>query len=285
MCLLVLAWNIHPRYRLVIAANRDEFHDRAAAPLAWWVDRPDILAGRDLRSGGTWMGVSRSGRFGVVTNYRELEPPPSPDAPSRGDLVTGFLTSDRPPSTYLEALRGRAARYAGFSLLVGDARELYYFTNRNGRPATLLAPGLYGLSNHLLDSPWPKLLRTRQALARLVAYDELEPDRVFALLADREPAAEEEVPDTGLPRDWERALSAPFVAHGRYGTRASTLLLIEHAGRVTLHERRFDATGELTGATRQQFDSGADRGGWVGHAVEDVSRPCALHEKFGTSPE
>ena len=285
MCLLVLAWNIHPRYRLVIAANRDEFHDRAAAPLAWWVDRPDILAGRDLRGGGTWMGVSRSGRFGVVTNYRELEPPPSSDAPSRGDLVTGFLASGQPAASCLEALRGRAGRYAGFSLLVGDARELHYFTNRNGQPATPLAPGTYGLSNHLLDSPWPKLLRARQALARLVTDDGLEPDRLFALLADREPAAEDEVPDTGLPRDWERALSAPFVAHGRYGTRASTLLLIEHSGRVTMHERRFDATGELTGATRQQFDSSADRGGWVGHAAEDVSRRYALHEKLDTSLE
>ena len=285
MCLLVLAWNMHPRYRVVIAANRDEFHDRAAAPLAWWVDRPYTLAGRDLRGGGTWMGVSRSGRFGVVTNYRELEPPPSTHAPSRGDLVTGFLACGRPAASYLEALRGRAGRYAGFSLLVGDARELYYFTNRNGRSGTPLAPGIYGLSNHLLDSPWPKLLRARQTLARLVADDDLEPHRLFALLADREPAAEDEVPDTGLPRDWERAISAPFVAHGRYGTRASTLLLIEHAGRVTMHERRFDAAGELTGATRRQFDSGAEDGGRVGHAAEELSRRCALHEKFGTSPE
>ncbi|HET7202222.1 MAG TPA: NRDE family protein [Steroidobacteraceae bacterium] len=281
----MLAWKTHPRYRLVIAANRDEFHDRPSAPLGWWLDEPDVLAGRDLRGGGTWMGVSRSGRFGVVTNYRDLEPPPSPDAPSRGELVTGFLADEVSPERYLDALRGRAVRYAGFSLLVGDARTLRYFTNRNGQPAAALAPGTYGLSNHLLDSPWPKLLRTRQALANLVAQDDLEPDRLFALLADREPAAEEEIPDTGLPPDWERALSAPFVAHGRYGTRSSTLLLVEHDGRSTMHERRFDAAGELTGATRMQFDSEAVPARWVDHDGEGAAQTNALHEKLDASPE
>lgn len=285
MCLLVLAWKTHPRYRLVIAANRDEFHDRPSAPLGWWLDEPDILAGRDLRGGGTWMGVSRSGRFGVVTNYRDLEPPPSADAPSRGELVTRFLLDDGSPESCLDDLRARAARYAGFSLLVGDSRELYYFTNRNGQAAIALAPGTYGLSNHLLDSPWPKLLRTRQALANLVAQDDLGPDSLFALLADREPALDEEIPDSGLPPDWERALSAPFVAHGTYGTRSSTLLLVEHDGRSTMHERRFDAAGKLTGATRLRFDSEDVPGRWVDHECEGAAETNALHEKFDASPE
>ena len=182
MCLLVLAWNVHPRYRLVLAANRDEFHDRPAAPLGWWQDAKGIVAGRDLRGSGTWMGAARSGRFGVVTNFRDLEPPPTPDAPSRGELVPGFLADTTSPQRYLDELRGHAARYAGFNLLVGDADALHYYANRNGVTSTQLTPGVYGLSNHLLDSPWPKVLRTRERLGGLARRDALEADRLFELL-------------------------------------------------------------------------------------------------------
>jgi uncharacterized protein with NRDE domain len=260
MCLLVFAWNLHSRYRLVVAANRDEFHDRPAAPLAWWQDVPGVLAGRDLRGGGTWMGVSRTGRFGVLTNYRDLEPPPAPDAPSRGELVTRFLAGSTAAQDWLDALRPGAARYAGFNLLVGMHDGLHYFSNRNGGVPQPLSPGLYGLSNHLLDSPWPKLLRARERLRDLVTTDRVNPDSLFALLADRTPADPAAMPATGLPPDWERALSAPFVVHGRYGTRCSTVLLVERDGRTTMLERRFDAAGNQTGASRLQFaadDSGA----------------------------
>jgi uncharacterized protein with NRDE domain len=284
MCLLVLAWNTHPRFRLVIAANRDEFHERPSAPLAWWNDNARVLAGRDLRVGGTWMGAARSGRFGVVTNYRDLEPAPAPDAPSRGELVTRFLLGSDSPREYLDELRGRASRYAGFSLLVGRARALHYFSNRDGLEARALAPGIYGLSNHLLDSPWPKLQRTRRRLAELVDRDLLEPDPLFAMLADREPANEDEIPDTGLPPDWERALSAPFVVHGRYGTRCSTLLLVEQGGRTSMHERRFDASGTLTGATRLQFDSVDTPEPASGREDEWVAESHALHEKSDAPP-
>lgn len=247
MCLLVLAWNSDPRYRLIVAANRDEFHDRPAAPLDWWPDAPDVLAGRDLRGAGTWMGVSRSGRFGVVTNFRELERAPA-DAPSRGRLVTGFLTATSSPREYLEQLGPEASRYAGFNLLVGGAGELHYFCNRNGAEPRPLAAGIYGLSNHWLDSPWPKLLLTRARLSRLVGSDAIEASSLFELLADRTPADLDETPDTGLPPDWERALSAPFVVHERYGTRCSTVLLAEHSGRTTMFERRFDPLGRVVGA-------------------------------------
>lgn len=288
MCLLVLAWKSHPRYRLIVAANRDEFHDRPAAPLAWWQDEPRILAGRDLRGSGTWMGVARSGRFGIVTNFRDLEAPPAPGAPSRGDLVTRFLTGATSPKEYLDDLRGRAGRYSGFNLLLGGPRALYYFTNRNGHAARLLPAGIYGLSNHWLDSPWPKLLRTRARLSELVMGDPVQPAALFDLLADRAPADTDEIPDTGLPPDWERALSAPFVVHERYGTRCSTLLLVERNGHTTMLERRFDEAGALTGSSRVAFDSMDVPERWVDNDdAQDAALQAtrALHESFDTSAE
>jgi uncharacterized protein with NRDE domain len=288
MCLLVVAWKSHPRYRLILAANRDEFHERPAAALAWWQDEPRILAGRDLRGSGTWMGVARSGRFGTVTNFRDLEAPPAPDAPSRGDLVTRFLTGATSPKEYLDDLRGRAPRYAGFNLLLGGPRALYYFTNRNGLDARLLPAGIYGLSNHRLDSPWPKLMRTRSRLSELVRDDRVESAALFDLLADRAPADPDEIPDTGLPPDWERALSAPFVVHDRYGTRCSTLLLVERNGHTTMLERRFDESGALTGSSRMAFDSMDVPERWLDNedaqdaGLQDTS---ALHRSFDTSAE
>ncbi len=255
MCLLVLAWQTHPRYRLLVAANRDEFHDRPSAPLGWWADDPRILAGRDLRGSGTWMGAARSGSYGIVTNFRELERP-APDAPSRGDLVTRFLTGTASPQDYLDDLHQHATRYAGFNLLLGGPRSLHYYSNRGGFEARPLQPGIHGLSNHWLDSPWPKLLRTRRGLSERIAADDVTPAALFALLADRRPADPDETPDTGLPAEWERALSSPFVVHERYGTRCSTVLLVEPDGRTTMCERRFDEAGHATGATRLEFASG-----------------------------
>jgi uncharacterized protein with NRDE domain len=254
MCLLVFAWNCHPRYQLILAANRDEFHERPALPLAWWPDEPRILAGRDLRGSGTWMGASRQGRFGVVTNFREFERPLA-DAPSRGELVTRFLSGAPSPSEYLSDLGRRAARYAGFNLLLGGRQSLHYFSNRDDGEARPLADGVYGLSNHRLDSPWPKLLRTRSQLSALVEADRVAADSLFELLADRTPAAPEEMPDSGLAPEWERALSSPFVLHERYGTRCSTVLLVEHDGHTVMLERRFDERGIATGASRLAFDA------------------------------
>jgi uncharacterized protein with NRDE domain len=256
MCLLVFAWKSHPRYRLVMAANRDEFHDRPAAPLGEWQDARGVLAGRDLRSGGTWMGAARPGRYAVVTNFRELEQPAA-GAPSRGALVHRFLAGTATPSDYCSGLREHAGEYAGFNLLAGDLDTLHYYSNRNGQSSRPLDAGVFGLSNHWLDSPWPKLLRSRARLAELVATDRIAPDSLFELLADREPADPDETPDTGLPPDWERALSSPFVRHDRYGTRCSTVLLVGHDGQTTLIERRFDADGALTGASRLAFQGAA----------------------------
>lgn len=253
MCLLVIAWRTHPQYRLVVAANRDEFHDRPTASLAWWNDDPRILAGRDLRADGTWLGVTRAGRFGIITNFRDLESPPAPDAPSRGGLVPRFLAERGTTSAFLEQLGSEAGRLAGFSLLLGDADELHYYSNRGEARSRSLSPGVYGLSNHALDTPWPKLVRTRQRFAQAIGNGDPAAGELFDILGDREPAPYESHPDTGLPPDWERALSAPFVVHERYGTRCSTVVITDGSGRTAVHERRFDAKGAQTGATRMEF--------------------------------
>lgn len=282
MCLLVLAWKSHPRYRLILAGNRDEFHDRAAAALNWWQDDPRILGGRDLKAGGTWLGVARSGRFGIVTNYRDLQAPIE-GAPSRGNLVPRFLTGATSPKEFLDDLRGAALRYSGFNLLVGGTRALYYFSNRGTKAPTALAPGVYGLSNHLLDTPWPKLARTRSRFATLLAEPELQADDLFAMLADREQAPVDNLPSTGLPPDWERVVSAPFIVNERYGTRCSTLLLVERTGRTVLHERRFDAAGVQTGTTRFEFTSAEVPEVWF--EAEDPNAGAAVDTSFDSSPE
>ncbi|MCJ7451811.1 MAG: NRDE family protein [Steroidobacteraceae bacterium] len=254
MCLLVLAWMKHPRYRLVVAANRDEFHERPAAPLAWWGDGVAMLSGRDLAAGGTWTGVDRAGRFGAVTNFREPNQAASPGTPSRGMLVPRFLAGDMAPADFIERLGESAAEFAGFNLIVGGSRSLLYFSNRSADVPRQLQPGVYGLSNHELDSPWPKLTRARERLAAEIDRSgEPEVAALFDLLADRRPADDQVLPGKGLPEDLERAISAPFVQHPRYGTRCSTVLLAGHDGRVVTAERRFDAAGRLTGATRIEF--------------------------------
>ena len=262
MCLLVLAWQAHPRYRLIVAANRDEFHDRPADALGKWtagaggVPR-EILAGRDLQAGGTWLGLDRARRVGIVTNYRDLQRS-APGAPSRGELIPRYLTGDACAGAFVEALEPAAVRYAGFNLLVSDTDALWYASNRAERFARVLPPGVYGLSNHLLDTPWPKLARVRRAFhAWLDATPEPDPEALLAMLADRTPAADHEpLPETGLSFEWERTLSAPFVLNREYGTRCSTVLLLAPGGRLALTERRFDCTGAVTGQSEVRLAPG-----------------------------
>lgn len=284
MCLLVIAWKTHPRYRLVVAANRDEFHDRPAAPLNWWQDDARILAPRDLKASGTWLGVARSGRFGMVTNFRDLQAP-AEYSPSRGSLVPRFLTGATSPKEFLDDLRGAAPRYSGFNLLVGGPRALYYYSNRGTAAPQSLPPGIYGVSNHLLDTPWPKLTRTRQRLIELLKQPEVMADALFGILADRTRTADAQLPRTGLPLDWERAVSAPFIVNDRYGTRSSSVLLVERTGRTVLHERRFDPEGTQTGVTRFEFKSADIPEAWF--AAEDPDDPIASEpvSGFDTSPE
>jgi uncharacterized protein with NRDE domain len=252
MCLLVLAWNAHPRYRLVIAANRDEYHDRPAAALAHWPSPPDILAGRDLRAGGTWLGIDRHRRFGVVTNFRDRLRG-SPQAPSRGDLIPRYLAGEAHPQDYLEALEPSAANYGGFNLLLADAQSLWYASNRSSPFARALSAGVHGLSNERLDTPWPKLRRVRRGFeAWLRDGPAAEGGELFALLGDREPAIDEGT----VPGEWDRILSSPFVLNESYGTRCSTILAMEPAGACYLAERRFDRGGVCTGETQYRLAPG-----------------------------
>jgi uncharacterized protein with NRDE domain len=254
MCLLVLAWRVHPRYRLVVAANRDEYHDRPTAPLGKWPEPHDLLAGRDLRAGGTWLGLDRQHRFGAVTNFRELQRPRR-SAPSRGRLVPAWLGQDELPEAFLARLETDAPGYSGFNLLISDTDRLWYASNRLDRFARPLPPGVYGLSNEFLDTPWPKLRRVRERFEAWLTATSVDPVAdLFSLLADREPA--EETPHMGLPSEWERALSAPFVIHPTYGTRSTTVLLLEPTGTAVMAERRFEASGATSGETELHLNAG-----------------------------
>lgn len=248
MCLLVFSWQPGSDLPLVLAGNRDEFHDRPAAAADWW-DEP-IVGGRDLRAGGTWLACHRDGRFAVVTNYRE--PMAEGRGPrSRGELVNRYLQGGLDPAACAAELAADAARYGGFNLLLGNPRAVVYLSNR-GRGPESLEPGVYGLSNHLLDTPWPKLERTRKRFLRLLAQGAPTP-ALMEMLSDREPAAAEELPDTGIGPEWERLLSAPFIVSPHYGTRCSTVLRLSGDGRMELTERRFDPAGDCSGESTFHF--------------------------------
>ena len=249
MCLALVALDVHPRYALVIAANRDEFHARAAEPAHWWPE--GILAGRDRVAGGTWFGVTREGRWALVTNFREGIPR-DPSAPSRGALVSRALLEDTPPLVCAAAIAQEGDRYHGFNLLVGREKLAAYTSNR-ASGAIGLTCGIHGLSNHLLDTPWPKVRRSK---ARLKTWLDAKDDSVaplFELLADRTPAQDAALPITGVSRTWERLLSSPFIASPDYGTRCSTVLTIGHDGAACFVERSFDARGVLAGELAHEF--------------------------------
>jgi len=262
MCLLMIAWQVHPQYRLVVAANRDEYHERPAAPLAKWPPPSQLIAGRDLRAGGTWLGIDRERRFGVVTNFRELQLP-KPGAPSRGELIPAYLgasgnSGPRRAGEFLAALEPHAGRYSGFNLLLTDEDSLWYGSNRTTPFARPLAPGVYGLSNELLDTPWPKLQRVRRGFESWLHGEQpAGAASLFALLADRT-QAQEVVPghSGGLPPEWARVLSAPFVVHPQYGTRCSTVVLLRPEGELYIAERRFDPAGSLAGESEFALHSG-----------------------------
>jgi len=260
MCLLVLAWRCHPRYRLVLAANRDEYHARPAAGLAPWADAPRIVGGRDLQASGAWLAVDDVGRFGVVTNFREFGRRRR-SAPSRGGLIPAYLSGDRAPGDWFRSLETDAPGYAGFNLLLGDARSLWYASNRADAFARELGPGIYGLSNEFLDTPWPKLVRVRAGFRALLDSPTAADERalaagLLAMLADREPAAADQLPAGDLSPEWARKLSAPFVLDPTYGTRCSTILTITNGGTLSIIERRFGADGDQTAEAERVLNVG-----------------------------
>jgi len=252
MCLLVVAYDMHPDYRLVLVGHRDEFHARPTAELGWWPDRPQVLAGRDLAAGGTWLGVGRDGRVGVVTNVRGRDAV-VPGAPSRGELIPAFLAADGPAATHAGSLATRAGGYSGFNFLAFDGTRLSYVTNRPVPATATLAAGIYGLSNAQLDSPWPKVGLARSRVADVLSSRRVVPESLFRAIDDRTPAADAELPDTGIGLEWERLLSAPFIVNPDYGTRCTTLVLVGHDGQVRVEERRHAPSGETTGRTVVAF--------------------------------
>jgi uncharacterized protein with NRDE domain len=252
MCLIVVGWRLREDYPLMLAANRDEFFARPAAPAAFWQDHGEILAGRDLLQGGTWLGLTRSGRLAAVTNFRDGRRARLGGL-SRGWLVRDYLLSEQEPDRFLALVRAGADQYDGFNLIAGTQRGLFHYSNR-GTQITPLPEGVHGLSNHLLNTAWPKVERARQGVGALVdsPADTL-PEALFALLAERTPAPDDALPDTGIGLEWERLLSTAFIRSSDYGTRCSTVLLVDRAGRARFEERSFASDGTILAHRRHDL--------------------------------
>ena len=236
MCTLLFAYDVDPGHRLVVAANRDEYYGRPTAPLSRWSDRQSVIAGRDLEGGGTWMGLTRSGRWAALTNVRI--PGEAPGARSRGELVVDFLEGAGGGSamSYLQALSRGEDVYGGFNLVVADPSGVYYWSNRAGAPPSAVAPGIHGISNAGLDTPWPKVERGKAALAAMIERGAVTTENLLELLSDRQGYADAALPDTGVGIVVERALAPLLVAMPGYGTRSSTALLVGRDRRASISE-------------------------------------------------
>jgi uncharacterized protein with NRDE domain len=249
MCLVVLSLRQHGEYPLILAANRDEFHARPTQDAGWWPDRPDIVGGRDLQAGGTWLAAHRNGRFATVTNFRDAQAP-EPDKRSRGELVTGFLESELSPENYLETIDEEA--YAGFNLIAGTLADVVYLSNRE-HGNRVLGPGTYGLSNALLDGPWDKVERSKRKLRGLLDDNAVNETTLLRLMNDRNRGPVDEAEKGRLDFDTAHAITAPFIVQPVYGTRCTTVLLADRNGNWHVTERRFDAHGTATGESRLSF--------------------------------
>lgn len=226
MCLILFAYKVHPTYKLMVAANRDEFYQRPTAPVHYWKENPDILAGRDLEKMGTWMGITKSGRFAALTNYRDPKEV-TEGKRSRGELVANALQYQGDMKEYMQSLVSNNDWYPGYNLLAGDGDELYYYSNV-GQKLIKVAPGIYGVSNHLLNSDWPKVQIGKEGLTAIINSkheDYVEPLLTLLLKADQAP--DEKLPQTGVSLEWERMLSPMFIKSEHYGTRSSTVLLMD----------------------------------------------------------
>lgn len=266
MCLILFAWKSHPDYPLVVAANRDEFYDRDTQGMAWWDNHPEVLAGKDradvLGSPGTWLGFTKAGRFAALTNVRAPSEK-NPDARTRGEISLQYLTGKHKPHDFIQENAKQFEQYNGFNLLMADLSDpadaqMHWVSNRlmmghNIRPRKVfpeqpLSPGVYGLSNAMLDTPWPKVNHRVSAFAQTLAMDSGElknTDHYLRILADTHEARSQELPNTGVNKEWEKALSAAFIKTPSYGTRSSTILRVRKDGNFEMVERRFDANGTI----------------------------------------
>ena len=238
MCLIFVSQNNHPNYKLIVAANRDEFYARETAPAEFWPDYPHLLGGRDLEAGGTWMGMARNGKIAMITNYRDLKNI-LPSAPSRGHLVSEFLIGNVSAEAHLKEIENSGKRYNGFSLLAGSVDVLWYYSNY-GNGVKRLNQGFFGLSNHLLDTPWPKVVRGKERLKPLLQKPVIDPDELFEFLYDEKIATDDKLPDTGIGLERERALSSMFIKTPNYGSRCSTVVMVDKKNHVTFTERVYD---------------------------------------------
>ena len=249
MCLIFLAINKHPKYKLIVAANRDEFYKRKTAAADFWEDDPEILGGRDLEAGGSWMAMNRSGKISMVTNYRDFHNLKTV-APSRGHLVTDFLMNGSDVESYLKGIEPTAKEYNGFNLIVGDHTKMGYLSNYK-EGIEILSDGIYGLSNGLLDSNWPKVNRGKENFTQLLNED-IVADTLFEMLRNEDRSPDDLLPNTGLDIERERAVSSMFIKSPGYGTRCSTVVLIDYQNQVEYTERVYDLN--TFDFTTQTFD-------------------------------
>lgn len=252
MCLIVFAYKVLPGHPLVLAGNRDEFYNRPAEPAHMWDTSPGIIAGKDLKAGGTWLGISMTGRFAALTNYRKIDEIKE-NAPSRGNIIKDFLVSDETPQHYLHSLQETAGNYNGFNLIAGTAETLWYINNKT-KKAEEVKPGFHAISNAFLDTPWPKTEDALRAFKKTILTIGVEEEPVFSILMADKTYPENKLPETGLTRELEKAVSAIFIKTEGYGTRCSTMVTISNDGRYTLTERTFKpGTQEVEGDVSHSF--------------------------------
>lgn len=253
MCLIIFSWKNHPKYPLILAANRDEFYNRKTRPAQFWEEKPGILAGKDLEAGGTWMGISKTGRIAMITNYRDLSNI-RPDAPSRGKLVLNYLTSEEKSKEYLTPFEKPGNPFNGYNLIVGNPEELFYQSNYSEKGIEKIPTGVHGLSNALLNTPWPKLELGKKKLQNIIKADDIDPESLFTMMYNDHCFPDKELPDTGIGIEKEKMLSSMFIKSPNYGSRCSTVLLIDLHGNAIFVERTYNPTDFSYKEVRFQFN-------------------------------
>jgi uncharacterized protein with NRDE domain len=249
MCLILFSFQRHAKYPLILAGNRDEFYEREAQQAHFWESDPSLLAGKDLRAGGTWLGVSEKGEFGAVTNYRDLRNPINGER-SRGEIIPEFLTQNGSAKEKLKQVKANYAKYSGFNLLAGSAGELYYLNNIDNQFQTV-EPGIYGISNAFLDTSWPKVKKAKTAFTEAITSNTINRKKIFRFLQNSTPFPQEKLPDTGLTTEMEKAVSPIFIKTENYGTRCSTLLTIDHNGQIHFTEKTYPFNGDVTESVKE----------------------------------
>jgi uncharacterized protein with NRDE domain len=242
MCLIVLAYKYHPDYKLILGANRDEFYDRPADAAHQWKDNPSLLAGKDLKEGGTWCGITTDGKIAAITNYRNMKSIKK-NAVSRGKIVTGYLLGNYSPEQFAGELIETAEQYNGYSLVFGNKSDLYFFSNQT-KKLEEIQPGIHGLSNHLIDTPWFNVTCGKNLLKNAINNHSDFTGKLFEMLNDKTLAPDSDLPDTGLPVETEKKISSIFVENKNYGTRSSTVILIDKDNRVTFIEKSLNGNKE-----------------------------------------